>query len=137
MVCIRSGSDYNYIKSFLHHKLIGMLQLPLDMVISVCVALPKRDLLNVLCCCKSICESKDAIILEWIKHTKQVGVFFKLPVVCHGILVTHNMFLVNEMFVRAAFIGRTDIVKSCLAIGANVNHRAGEALVLAARFGYT
>jgi hypothetical protein len=114
-----------------------MSQLPLDMVISVCVALPKPDLLNVICCCKSICENKNAIILEWIKHTMQVGVLFKLSAVCHGILLTHNMLLINEMFVRAAFIGRTDIVKSCLAIGANVNHRAGEAVVLAARFGYT
>lgn len=65
-----------------------------------------------------------------------VGVLFKLSAVCHGILLTRNMHLINEMFVRAAFIGRTDIVKSCLEIGANYNHRAGDALVLAARFGY-
>jgi hypothetical protein len=114
-----------------------MVRLPLDILIFVCVALPKPDLLNVICCCKSICENKEAIILEWIKqHTKQVGVLFKLSAVCNGILNTHNMLLINEMFVRAALIGRTDIVKCCFAKGANVNHRGGEALVVSARFGY-
>ena len=113
-----------------------MLHLPLEMVISVCKELSKEDLLNVICSCKFMCENKNIIIFEWIKHTKQVGVFFKLPLVCDSILASRNITLVNEMFIYAAFIGRTDIVKSCLAIGADPNHRSGEALVLAARFGY-
>lgn len=114
-----------------------MFNLPLDIVIRVCVLLPKQDLLSVMCCCKWSCENRDTIVLEWIKHTQHVGFFFKIPTVCDGILRAQNTFLLDEMFVRAAFIGRADIVRTCLAMGANCNHRGGEAIVLASRFGYT
>jgi hypothetical protein len=113
-----------------------MHQLPMDMVINICKHITKSDLLNVLCCCKSICENRNIIIFDWIKHTTHVGVLFKLPSVCHYILASRNTFLINEVFVCAAFIGRTDIVKSCLNVEADVNYHVGDALVVAARFNY-
>ena len=112
-----------------------LLKLPMDMVLTICMHLPKPDLMNVTVCCKALYEKRDVLILMWIKHTLHVGVLFKLDSICRGILESRNMHLVNEMFIHAAFIGRTDVVRLCLGAGADVDFN-GDALVVAARFNY-